>query len=102
MFEKKAKSLEDVIMEYLVQAGLSEGDEATQQLAGNLTVLFESQLTGIEFSAHIQELELAIKQRNRIRLDSGEVVNDLANRNMIDPNLLQARVDSLKRQRAAR
>lgn len=87
-------NLEETITDLLVESGLSREDEATQQLAGNLANFFGEQYTMIEFNAHIQELQMALQQQNKVML-AGQVIDDMANRQMIDPRMLRARLDQL-------
>ena len=91
-------TIEEVIMTMLKESGLDPKDETTQQLAGSLSQLFQVEWNRAELAAHIQELELTLKQKNKILY--GESISvDLANRNLIDPNIIKLRLQGLKKAR---
>lgn len=92
------KTLEDVVMAMLVNSGLSKDDESTQMLCGELINLFNFQGSLIELQCRISEIELSLTQKNRQLSEiSGEVVDDMQQRGMIDPKVLMLRLQGLKK-----
>jgi hypothetical protein len=94
----QAKTPEDLIMVILINAGLSKEDEATQQLAGELANLYSAGMSAVEFQCRISEIELSLTQKNKqISTITGKVVDDMQQRNLIDPRILQIRLKNLKK-----
>lgn len=92
-------SLEEAIMNQLVEAGLDRSAEATQEAAGNIERMFQRQLNRAQIVAVVTDLEKALEMRNKILIVStGEIMEDVGNRKMIDPNILKARADNLRKQ----
>lgn len=90
------KSLEDIIMETLVQSGLSKDDEATQQLSGSLANLFVAHSEQVELVCRINEVEAALKQTNKM-LYGKHIKDDIGDRYLIDPKILRLRLQGLKK-----
>lgn len=90
------KTLQEVIMSMLVESGLSEEDEATQQLAGGLHNLFEFEWQRVEVTARINEVEEAVKMKNK-KLVGETIITDFAGAQQIDPNIMQLRLQGLRR-----
>lgn len=94
----QAQTPEDLIMIILINAGLSKEDETTQQLAGELANLYEVGMSAVEFQCRISEIELALTQKNKtISSITGKIVDDMQQRNLIDPRLLEVRLKNLKK-----
>lgn len=90
------KTPEDLIMNILVSSGLSRDDETTQQLAGSLANLYEYGMGAVEMQSRISEIELSLTQKNKtISAISGKIVDDMQQRNLIDPKILEIRLGNL-------
>ena len=90
------KSIEQVITELLVNSGMDKKDEKTQVLAAELNDLFIAGWDRTELGSRIHEITLALKQRNKM-LYGDKITDDIANRNLIDPNIMQLRLQGLRK-----
>lgn len=96
MWGKAMKTLLEVITAMLVESGLDPKMETTEMLAGSLHNLFEHEWSRIEIQTAISELEKAIGQKNKM-LYGDKVQEDIAGRGLIDPRVLQLRVQGLRK-----
>ena len=90
------KTLLEVITSMLVESGMDPKAETTEMLAGSLHNLFEHEWQKIEVQSSIREVEAALKQKNKM-LYGGKISDDIAGRNLIDPKILQLRLQGLKK-----
>lgn len=96
----KLQTLEDIFMTMLVNAGL-EKDESTEMLVGEFMKIFEFRGSLIELQCRISEIELALSQKNKqISSISGDIVDDMQQRNLIDPQVLKLRLQGLIKKEA--
>ncbi len=100
----QAKTPEDLIMVILINSGLSKEDEATQQLAGELSNLYDAGMNAVELECRISEIELSLTQKNKIisALDGKSIVEDMQQRDLIDPRILSIRLKNLRKMQRSR
>lgn len=91
------KTLSETLIERFKLAELDVKDREVEKLIAWLDLLFQDQWNKIEIKTAISELEKAIAQKNK-KLVGETIVQDFGDQQMIDPKILELRLQGLKKE----